>query len=608
MTIWHGGPLAGVSEVTPGAASGRMCRKTADILPGHGPCSTVPAMLRALSVLVVLALCTPAQAQIKDDRITSSVTPGTLTIAECSGKELSYTASVAVFPGETNTHSSWILEFGTTCGSPNPASEYTECAPGSESCCQRLSDGSMPQPSAAAGETLELSAKIQVNDVLDCGGDPKSSVSFFLKLYVLEAESNVITDDNEYIAKSDQVSLSLERPSTPSVPDVSAGETTIDVSWEDDDDFYRACAFLGTHDPLKPIGEQDVSGKTCSGKDDDGAVKISGLEKGRTYKVVLTRFDTDGNASLPSPVLSVSTQEVVDFYELYRREYGGGDPGGYCATTPGSRSGTGGGGGAAGFALLGFVGLGLALRRRRRALAAVVAATGLLVAAPAFAESPKFMTFEFRVGTWLPNVDSEFSGLKALGVAGPYERTFGDDGALVVDLEFASHVYQGIGTGSVGVGIGQGSVDAKGLNIDGTRSTEATSLAIYPLSLFAGYAFDWPAERWGFPLIPYGKLGLDWVLWSVSDGEGETASVSDSSTGVDGSGAGGTLGWHYAVGVRLLLDALSPEMARTFDLDMGVNNSYLFVEWLDATVDDFGEDNALHLGAEVVFWGLAFDF
>jgi hypothetical protein len=229
-----------------------------------------------------------------------------------------------------------------------------------------------------------------------------------------------------------------------------------------------------------------------------------------------------------------------------------------------------------------------------------------MVPAVASAESPKFMTFEFRVGSWLPGVDREFGNLDNIGFTGPYDEIFGDEEALVIDLEFGFHVYQGIGTASVGFGLGQGSVDAQGVAADGTDATEGTSLSITPLSIFAGYAFDWPAHTYGFPLIPYGKFGIDWVLWTITNGEGEAASVSDPEN--EGTGEGGTTGWHYAVGVRLLLDSLSPEMARTFDLDMGVNNSYVFVEYLDATIDDFGDEDSLHLGAEVVFWGLAFDF
>ena len=49
-------------------------------------------------------------------------------------------------------------------------------------------------------------------------------------------------------------------------------------------------------------------------------------------------------------------------------------------------------------------------------------------------------------------------------------------------------------------------------------------------------------------------------------------------------------------------------MARAFDLDMGVNNSYLFAEYLSATIDDFGDRNSLHLGDDTVFFGVAFDF
>ena len=37
-------------------------------------------------------------------------------------------------------------------------------------------------------------------------------------------------------------------------------------------------------------------------------------------------------------------------------------------------------------------------------------------------------------------------------------------------------------------------------------------------------------------------------------------------------------------------------------------NLRVFVEWKDATIDDFGDEGALRMGDEAVFWGLAFDF
>ena len=560
-------------------------------------------MLRALTLVAVLLPAPPAYAAIDSNLITHTLDGAKVNIDECPDQTWAYKADVVVNLGKTNADSDYALEFGTNCNTETDPSEatYTDCTPGGGDCCEQLKSGSMAVP-AATSETQTISGDVKVSEIANCDGVGTTSFQFVLKLESFDSDGS----EQEYSGTTVNVEVDLERPGPPpDSPGVAADETIAEITWDSatHTEEHIACVFRGSFDPALPISDQSLDNKTCSGKETDGTVGVTDLQVGLTYTAVLARYDEAGNESLPSDPTTFTTEEVTDFYELYRTHYGGGDPGGYCATTPGGAA-----GGGMGFVLLCLVGLGLSWRPRRRAMVALLGASVLLLAAaPASAESPKFMTFEFRIGQWLPNVDGEFDGLDSLGIAGPYETMFGDDTATVVDLEFAAHVYQGYGTGSLGVGLGRGSVSAKGIKADDTRGTGDTTLSIFPLSLFASYAFDWPAERWGFPLVPYGKLGVDWVLYDLTDAQDETSTVS-GTVDEDGAGEGGTVGWHWALGARLLLDALSPEMARTFDLDMGVNNSYLFLEYYDATIDDFGDDNALHLGAEVLFRGLAYKF
>ncbi len=491
-----------------------------------------------------------------------------------------------------NEHSSWVLEAGDGCADTEPTDPYVTCQPGQEGCCEKLLEATMP-----TADTVGTQTTFPVADAFDCTGDPKTEVSFHFKVQSLDTNL-----DNQWTAAKAKVDVDLVRPEPPTqAPEAVAGESTATITWEavgsESEPSYRAYVFTGDFDPAVPIGGQSVAGLRASTKGTDTQAGFSGLDVDVTYRAVVATFDKAGNESLPSDAKEFETAEVTDFYELYRYS-GGGDPGGFCATTPGRR-----GAGATPLVLLVVLGVLLAARRRRRAAVLLVLAA-LLAPAAALADSPRVLTFEFRIGFVKPDVDAEFTDAGRAGLPGPYEQFFGDEDINLIDLECAAHVYQGYGTAAVGFGLGTGSVSAKGHKADGTRSDEESELSLYPVSLFASYAFDWPMERWGFPLVPYAKLGLDWVIWQITDGSDDTSSTK----GPNGRGLGATWGYHYSLGLRLVLDALAPDMARAFDLDMGVNNSYLFAEYFSATVDDFGDANALHLGDDTVFFGLAFDF
>ena len=93
---------------------------------------------------------------------------------------------------------------------------------------------------------------------------------------------------------------------------------------------------------------------------------------------------------------------------------------------------------------------------------------------------------------------------------------------------------------------------------------------------------DAAASRW----CPYGKLGLDYAYWQITDGNGDIA-----TDGTGGHGRGGTLGWHAAAGLALVLDFFDPEAARDFDSDLGVNHTALMFEYTHADISGLGQAN-----------------
>ena len=121
-----------------------------------------------------------------------------------------------------------------------------------------------------------------------------------------------------------------------------------------------------------------------------------------------------------------------------------------------------------------------------------------------------------------------------------------------------------------------------------------------PLEFHAIYKFDYAAFEWSIQLVPYAKLGLNYIPWRITKGSG-----TEEVDGVRGSG--GKWGWHATGGISFLLDVLEPRFARDFDTGVGVNHSYLFAEYTYADVNDFGNPG-LNLSSRRWMFGLALDY
>ena len=118
----------------------------------------------------------------------------------------------------------------------------------------------------------------------------------------------------------------------------------------------------------------------------------------------------------------------------------------------------------------------------------------------------------------------------------------------------------------------------------GQPSGDKSTLKVVPVSLSAVYRFDYFLERRGFPLVPFGKLGLDWAYWQITDGNDEIA-----TDGRGGHGRGGTFGWHAAAGLALVLDFFDPDAARDFDNELGVNHTALVFQYTYADISGLGQ-------------------
>lgn len=239
-------------------------------------------------------------------------------------------------------------------------------------------------------------------------------------------------------------------------------------------------------------------------------------------------------------------------------------------------------------------------RRVPYRLAAFVAAMALCVLGvtrPAMAESSRNMMVELKFGPYFPDIDKEFSSKQ------PFRDIFGTSQRLMTKLEFDYEFFTGFGIAAVGASLGYSQFKGKGLLASGERAGDTTKMHLLPLSLDLIYRFDWLWQKHKVPFVPYAKGGIDCYVWWVTDGVGDVARASDGARG-----RGATFGGHVSVGLSFVLDSLAPGMAQTFDVEMGVNNTMIFAEYVFSWVDDFGSSKSWDLGSRTFLAGLAFEF
>jgi hypothetical protein len=209
-------------------------------------------------------------------------------------------------------------------------------------------------------------------------------------------------------------------------------------------------------------------------------------------------------------------------------------------------------------------------------------------------ESPQRFAFELRLGPYRPNIDQAFPG------KGPYETVFGTDRRVLVGVEFDWQVARIPMLGTIGPGFGIGytnmSADAR-LQGTGELAAEQTSLTLLPTYAVGVLRIDTLARETSVPLVGYGKLGVGCGFYKTSNDVGTQAK-------------GHTWGMHYALGAMFLLDSLDRSAAVQLDNDMGINNTYFYVEWMWARLDGFGkgqDPSVLNIGADTWMMGLAFE-
>jgi hypothetical protein len=215
--------------------------------------------------------------------------------------------------------------------------------------------------------------------------------------------------------------------------------------------------------------------------------------------------------------------------------------------------------------------------------------------------SEQHWALEFRLGPYVPGIDSEFTGPAE---SRPHRRYFGTKRRVMAQLEVDYQFFHAFGSAAIGLQLGYFRETASAVaESTGQASADTTALSLWPITLCLVYRMDVLATRWQIPIVPYVKLGLSDTIWSITD-----ANDGISTPGAGGRGRGATPGWMAAGGIALLLDWIDPQSTRAMDSETGLNHIYVFIEADRFDASGLGRKKALHVGDTTWVAGLLFEF
>ena len=339
------------------------------------------------------------------------------------------------------------------------------------------------------------------------------------------------------------------------------------------------------------------------------AIDSAALKNDVTYAFAVRGIDSFGNTSLVSDVFFGTPKAIDDFYNHYRGS--GGENQGGCATL-----------GNAGW-IVALLGLALLFRRKRSGAALLLAATigagaGARAEEERFSKSeerflkaderpPRRLLFALKIDRYDPQIDTE-AGLVAQA-ARPYHDIFHGRAPLRWQLEVDWQVAHPFGALLIGGTVGYWQNISKGLNHEtGLPSDDTALLDVVPVGLIATYRFDWPADRFNVPIIPYAQLGLQKAYWASFNGRGDVSRFRSAPADSGDRGSGWTTGWTSALGFALALDWLDPSLAREAFNDIHLQRTSLFAEYGWTNLTGFGKSKALILSDRAWRFGLALEF
>lgn len=223
-------------------------------------------------------------------------------------------------------------------------------------------------------------------------------------------------------------------------------------------------------------------------------------------------------------------------------------------------------------------------------------------------------TVELRFGGYYPQVDDEFGG------SGPFTQFFGKGPQFYFGLEADWMPIEIPYVGRLGPAFGWGyatmSAKAKLPTTDiasGAATTEtvgvSTNLNIHAMHVSAVLRIDEIKKRIVIPIVPYAKIGFGMGTWSsgTSTGGSKVGDCEATTPTNCVTAEGLSIGPHIAVGGMLglnWLDRRSGTMARE---STGIDQAYLFGEWMLDKLDSGVGKDPMHVGTSSWVLGIALD-
>lgn len=526
--------------------------------------------------------------------------------------DMSTNRSSGTFQAYLENFYTFELEGGSgsspTCGSGNAT-------------CNELSDSDVNFNATEATPSIDFDELTGLTSSEECG-----TLGLDREYFI---RANIYDANEQYQPADARIVLDTVRPSAPTSFTAIATEDTIQITWVGTETadlggyrvIYSTTAFSGGTFPDEILANDATAQRrdiTVGSSDvTTDSVSVS-LTPGTQVYIGLATIDEVGN---PSEIIGPEVVEVVDtvdFWEDYKGR-GGSETGGYCSSVSATKQ------APSPLPLTGFllfIGGAMLMRRRRNhsprnaaskrsaaTAASVASALALLTLATsgeAQAQEVDSQTdvkgsFEFKIGGFYPGqIDAETGGADGTG---SFESFYGSDNLVYGEFVYERYLFKRFG--KLGLGFHAGYTSKKGeVQSDTTSEDEVPGETTFRMIPFRGslfYRYDYSALHHRIPLAPIARVGVDYVLWRVLDSDGE---VSD----VDGQSArGGKMGWHASLGMQFMLDYLDPGSAASFDLNWGINNSYLFAEYMITRIDDFG-GSGFDLSDNLWMFGLAFEY
>ena len=210
---------------------------------------------------------------------------------------------------------------------------------------------------------------------------------------------------------------------------------------------------------------------------------------------------------------------------------------------------------------------------------------------PPTKESPQHWGFSFMGGTYRP---SNYTGSgDAFGTIYSGQAKYIGNQGLWVDLSFEWHFLKFLGKWGAKASTGAWIIQRE---YDSPKDTSSVK-QLYTLWVIPGFLSGvYRAHFWSWqPLVPFVEAGVGGFRFQQSG-----AQTTDRYQNIYRSA---TLA---GVGVQLNTNILDPKSARSFDINWGVNNTYLVAEY--RFIQNLVKDNFDFSGNNLITAGLLFEF